>query len=785
MEREWDVLSTSQARFIDYVNENLKKPNRIIFYNHIGHFGLEFALCSRFKKAKILSFNQLKNKTGKNILFRLLNIVAAIVTFILNENKKGDARTTITTILSNMENIYLGIDKEKEYLKYLQIKKIPHKNGKIRFIIRIDENSIESDEDVHCLKLLCKLIETGKINNTMLLISGEQINLLNFGVQNKSKSIPLFQLQERDLDFIAKQNNLEATEVICDNIELIKKLGLQFFLDNYNYFGALAEIQEEKFDWIKKMDWIIGQIIKRSEITDNQIYPLLEFSSFFERYFSKIEIQNFKENQLEAENLIVAYNLAIISQEKSSDYIVPTYSFKLEAFKLYFSTKYSSDLKPMPKYIFQYFRENYPFQYVPVLKVLQIDSSFVEYKEKQSLIIIGYYYENNEKEIVKYNDFMRLTTKESTVAMIIRLYEYFKKKNQYDEFNIDVSNAIKGLRNNSLDPIATCAGYVMILQSLKENYIQFPDINFSAAMSDLMSAILNIKGTDNYNKYWQGHFKCQYIALSLEDENTNERSARRFLDDIKKIREEENFSAYISDNQLRGFTRIDLLAFSLAYDNAGEILKNLYTSSEESTILKELARINYSAYLIENESYHEAEKILRKGNAIFLENINNDTYYGYLNNLYLAQLGNNIISMREYISLMEELICKDISYSDKLIIENNLSVAYLKDKAYADKGIEKLREILGNGNPYNRFLAIHNLLSFYFTKNDEIKFNDIYSQIFFPKLLLSDKTFFLNKFKWMKENIGQVTFKDFNHSPRVTACYNELYLMSSIERWFE
>ena len=134
---------------------------------------------------------------------------------------------------------------------------------------------------------------------------------------------------------------------------------------------------------------------------------------------------------------------------------------------------------------------------------------------------------------------------------------------------------------------------------------------------------------------------------------------------------------------------------------------------------------------------------------------------------------------------MEELICKDISYSDKLIIENNLSVAYLKDKAYADKGIEKLREILGNGNPYNRFLAIHNLLSFYFTKNDEIKFNDIYSQIFFPKLLLSDKTFFLNKFKWMKENIGQVTFKDFNHSPRVTACYNELYLMSSIERWFE
>lgn len=785
MKREWDALCTSQAQFIEYVNNNLKQSNRIIFYNHIGHFGSEYALSSRFNKARILSFSQLKHKTGKNILFRLLNIVAAIVTFILNETKKGDVRTTISTILSNMENIYLGIDKEKEYLKYLHLKKFSRKNGKIRFIIRIDENDIELDEDVQCLKLLCRLIENGKINTTMLLIHGEYLNLLNLENQNSSKNIPLFQLQEGDLCFIAKQNNLEITKVIFDNIDLIKKLGLQFFLDNYNYFGALAEIQEVKFDWIKRMDWIISQIIKKSELTDNQIYPLLEFSSFFEKNFSKIEIQNFKENQLDAENLNIAYKLAIISQEKSSHYIVPTYSFKLEAFKLYFATKYCSDLKPMPKYIFQYFRENYPFKYTSALKVLQVDSSFVEYKEKQSLLIIGYYYENNEKGSFKNNDFIRLTTKGSTVSTIIRLYEYFKNRVQDDDLNINIASAIKGLKNNSLDAIATCAGYVMVLQFLKENYIQFPDISFSTIIREFMAAILNIEVNDNYSKYWLVHFKCQYIALSLEDENENGRTARRFLDNIKKVREEENFSAYIAGNQLRGFTRIDLLAFSLAYDNAGEILQNLYIESEESTILKELARINYSAYLIENESYHEAEKILQKGNPAFLKNINNDTYYGYLNNLYLAQLGNNIIDIKTYISLMEALIHNDISYSDKLIIENNLSVAYLKDNVYVDKGEKILIEILEKGNPYNRFLAIHNLISFYFTQNDVIKFNDIYSKIFIPKLLLSDKTFFLNKFRWMKENIGQTTFKDFKHNSHVITCYNELYLMSSIERWFE
>lgn len=134
---------------------------------------------------------------------------------------------------------------------------------------------------------------------------------------------------------------------------------------------------------------------------------------------------------------------------------------------------------------------------------------------------------------------------------------------------------------------------------------------------------------------------------------------------------------------------------------------------------------------------------------------------------------------------MEALIHNDISYSDKLIIENNLSVAYLKDNVYVNKGEKILIEILANGNPYNCFLAIHNLISFYFTQNDVIKFNDIYSKIFIPKLLLSDKTFFLNKFRWMKENIGQTTFRDFKHNPHVITCYNELYLMSSIERWFE
>ena len=91
-----------------------------------------------------------------------------------------------------MENIYLGIDKEKEYLKYLHIKKLAHKDDKIKFFIRIEEKDIETEEDVQCFKLLSRLIESKKINNTVLLISGEKVNLLNLGIKREEKKIPVF-----------------------------------------------------------------------------------------------------------------------------------------------------------------------------------------------------------------------------------------------------------------------------------------------------------------------------------------------------------------------------------------------------------------------------------------------------------------------------------------------------------------------------------------------------------------------------------------------------------------
>jgi hypothetical protein len=788
VKKSWKILSSTQAQLIDYINENINNSNRIIIYKHIGHFGLEYAILSRFKNAEIINLKQLKTKKGKNLLFRLLHIVAAIGAFLLNESKDTDMRTTITTILSNMENIYLGIDKEKEYLKYLHIKKLAHKDDKIKFFIRIEEKDIETEEDVQCFKLLSRLIESKKINNTVLLISGEKVNLLNLGIKREEKKIPVFQLQESDLDIIAKENELTVTETVGKNIDLIQKLGLQFFIDNYFYFDALSEITAEKFDWLQKMDWLINQISKRNGVSTQPLYSLLEFSSFFENSFSKIEIQNFNNNELDVQNLDVAKKLALVTQEKTSNYTVPTYFFSRNAFKIYFATKYISDLEPIPKMIYLYFRKHYPFKYIPALNVLHIDSSFVDYKEKQSITIVGYYFQNYERGICNVNDFIRLTTKNSTASIVINMFEYFKfgsASNVSVNLPTDMSVIINKLKSDTLDVIASCASYVIILQLLKEDYLTFSAIKFGEILGDFCSAILRIDNKDDYYKYWQMHFKCQYIALSLEDEATKRQTAKRFLDDIKRNRNEENFTAYISDNLLRGFSRIDLLAYSLGYDNAGEILHGLYVESEESTILKELARINYSAYLIENGYFSDAEKILKEGDVSFLENINVDTYCGYINNLYLARLINKTLNINDFILTIENTISKNINFNDKLIIQNNLAVAYLIDDKNESRGLMLLYNNFEMGNVYNRFLAIHNLLSYYYTQNDSTNFNSLYDKICVPKLFLSDKTFFINKLKWMKENIGHTTYENFKYSASVPQCYNLLYLFGTIERWFE
>ena len=786
------VLTETQKDIIKYVEENIKKEKRIISYQHQGHVGLEYALCSYFKKVEVINFDQLKKKSGKNITFRLLNIFSAIISFILKYFTKIDAGTSLSTIINNSENLYLGINKENESLKYLKIKKIPHKYTTPKFVILIEDNDIKSSNDMLCIKLLYTLIKSKKINNTILLISGQNISMLNIQNIEISNGSPQFTLNNNDIRTISSIYNLDFTNSITQNIDFIRKFGITFYIENYKYFNLLCKSDINIEDDFDKIGWLINIIFNDNcfDTTSlNQLYQLLEFVSFFEHDFNKLEVINFENNLLNAENLNIASQLEIIKQIGSNKNTIPSYYYKIQIFKKYFEQKYRQDLLPIPKQIYEYFKLYHPFQFITALELSRIDKSLLDTLQYNSLVIIAYYFNNETKSYTDNILISKYAEPASISKTIIDLYEGFKR-NLKNTLQIDtvVLNILNDLINDSLNPIAACATYCMLLQILKENFVLFSKVKFNNVLAEFKATILEIEPDNIYKTYWLNHFKCQYIAYSLEDDDTEMITSRKFMHDISIAQKDEKLSNYISNNKLRSFDRIELLSFSIGLSDAENILKSLFENSQESTIIKELARINYSSALIENCCYKEAEKILTKTNITFLHNINIDTCCSYLNNLYLVQYKRKTLSLSTYLKNMKELSLYNISYSDKLIILNNYYTSMLFDSSRAFEGEKGLLDIVFNGNPFSKFYALHNLLSFYYKNNIKDKFMTVYPKIVVPKLLKSATVFFKNKFKLMY-NILILNMNNVNHNDNISRdipkSYMDEYLFCPIERWFE
>ena len=510
--------------------------------------------------------------------------------------------------------------------------------------------------------------------------------------------------------------------------------------------------------------------------------PSCQKPRFFERFFTKIDIQNLKDPNINVKNVDLAVAISFIRENKGNNGILSHYTFVIDGFRKFFHLKYNDDLMPEPFDIYLFMRKYYPFDYVACIHLLELNSSILDYDEIQGLTLLGYYHVNRNK-IIDTNDFLRNLPKDSITSSIINLYEDFKAQREVQPVNIITEKLLK----SNMEAIAKCAGLVMMLQIVKECFDMQNGINFTDILSDFKAEILSIDSSELYTGYWKGHFMCQYIAFSLEDERTDNSTARKFFYVVKKAKDDERLSSYISEYGLKGFLQIDLLSNSLMIENANEVIKKLFYAAERSSFIKELARINYSALLIESEKYKEAIRILETPDSEILRNINGDTYAAYLNNKYLSEWMAFKINLDTYTIKLEKLLSSfHISTNDRHIVENNLYAAYLQsDSEKRKKGIEKLFEIAKSANTYGKFFACHNLWAYYFDKDGLGLETCNIPEPEIPKLLSADKTFFLKKLKWLKDNKGKHNFNEFPDNPHVCNSYKRLYLFGAIERWFE
>ena len=782
------ITTPTQTHLISLITKEVKQGNRIIFINKKGHVGLEFAIHTAFRHIKVMTFSELKEQKCSTGVFRFLNILASLLALMFNITQRVDTSSSITSLLDNIENVYRGINKEYSFLKFLHVTKFAHKYRFPRYAILIDVRDFA--EDSKGVSLLYELVLKKKIQKSVLIVSQELAGVLCKSNSLRANSNTCYELTRDDLEVVSKNHGIHFTHVQEESVVLIQKLGLQFYIDNYHYIESLGMTPESNDGTTKKMERLVNTIIRYhhldAEKTRN-LFPLLEFSSFFPNAFTKLSIIKFENDQLKAENLTTACELSFIRQLSRKINTIPEYEFEKECFHVYFNERYCQDLQPSPEQIYCYFRKRYPFNYITALRVLKIDRSFVSYQEIQSLIIIGYYHDNISKGFAQVSQYQVDATRDSLAAGILMLYENFKR-------NALTSNNTNGVHifdqlytSNDMNDIAKCACYVLLLQVLKENYDLYPDINFSTILFRFKASILNISDDSLYFKYWGLHFKNQYIAFSLDDEQTDNVVARRFAYEIKLSKNNGSLNDFIKTNNLRGFDRIDLLSFSLGLSDAGATLKSLYEKSESSTIVKELARINYSAFLMENDLYDEACKLLQKTNSDLVKNINYDTYAGYCNNLFVSMLAAGNIGINSFDDKMGGLLESSISRSDRLIIETNLYSANLKFGMHISRSIAELTEIGKRGTRYTSFYALHNLLSYYYTVGDKEKFDEIYTSISVPKLLRTSTSFFAEKFKYMYNHIGK---EDRLFDRSISVCevpkgYFDLYIFSSIERWFE
>lgn len=772
-------LSETQKNFIEFLNLHIRQNKRVIYCNCKGHIGMGYAICSYFPKAKILHFHELKTEPRTGFVFRVLEIISAVVSFFLKNSKDIDLGSVLNPVINNLENILLQIQKEHESLKVLNVKRKSHKMGKIRFFVYVNKDDISSEEDISTIYLLSRLITDGRITGTILFISRELHELARNMKCDISDEV--FFLKSTDLDTIIENNDINSNINVEKTAELVSQFGIQFFLDNHRSFEALIT-QKDSENWVESSEWVISRILKYNEIDRDDIYPLLEFASFFEHFFTKVDIQNLKDPNINVKNVDLAVAVSFIRGSKGNNEIIPHYTFVIDGFRRFFHLKYNDDLMPEPFDIYLFMRKYYPFDYIAIMHLFKLNSSILDYDEIQGLALLGYYHVNRNK-IIDTNDFLRNLPKDSITTSIINFYEDFKAQREVQPVNLITDKLLK----SNMETIAKCAGLTMILQIVKECFDRQIGINFTDILLDFKAEILSIDSSELYIRYWKVHFMCQYIAFSLEDERTDNSTARKFLYVVKNARDDVRLSSYISEYDLKGFLQIDLLSNSLMIENANEVIKKLFYTAERSSIIKELARINYSALLIEGEQYKEAVKILETPDSGILRNINGDTYTAYLNNKYLSEWMTFKISLDTYIMKLEKLLNNfHISTNDRYIVENNLYSAYLQsDSEKRKKGIEKLFEIVKSANTYGKFFACHNLWAYYFDKDgSELQACNI-PEPEIPKLLSTDKTYFLNKLKWLKDNKGKHNFNEFPDNPHVCNSYKRLYLFGAIERWFE
>ncbi len=778
-------LSPSQEALRKFILSEINNGNRVIAFTTDGHFGAESSIKAINNKIKVLSFGEIINKKVMPILKKVISIFASLVTGAVTVAGKANVQAATNNVINNIVPEKEKSDNSfKYFLGYYRFNK---KFKKVKKIIYIKNFDLLNNEEIIKFKILKNLIDNKKIPHVVLIVSKNKdtSTLLN-RILNKP-TFEHYSLTREDIVWFFQQKGYTNLVVKNEDVSLIKVLGLDFLL---NYYEDILEFTslDNVSNAIEKTRFIIDKIIEDANIdstSKNRMFSLLNFASVFYKYFTRLEIANYKENAFEIQNIDKARELSILRNQDQDRFI-----FNYDIFREFYYETYKSTLIPTPKNLFSYIISSLSFEYITLLRVIDIDLDVCDFKTKLSILVKAYYfaYVYGNAEDRRYI----LESKYCKSLLVINLglstFEDFIQGKPITDENLEPF--YEYVLNDNLDFVAKSMALALLLQIAKECIKNWE--KYDEALSQFKNSIINISLKSKENIYWQVCFKELFIAFSLEAKKIDTKTIGLFKKEIQEKQCDNEINEFIlSHRPIKHFTRLLLLSASIDDQKTAENnLLNLLKISRD-IVTTQLAYINLSSLYLETLQLKKSFLCNKKLDENLLLQINNDTYLSYKNNNLTAKFLLNKITQRNYLEQLNKLINKFPNYADLDIIKNNYYAAKLDNlKDYTDI-INSLEGIITNSNPYSAFYAKNNLLYIYF-KIDEIEnFNKLLKDTLenFPVLFSLEESFFKYKYEfilnnWNRKNLIRVPIPTkFNKD--IFKMYAQLVMFSGIERWFE
>lgn len=779
------ILSPTQNKLMDYIKLKLENDIRVIPYIYDGHFGANTVLQNIEKKVQVINFDNIKNSNSVHLFKKLLSpivaIISGIITLLASINLQSSANSIVNSVISsNSKNFYA--------FKYdLGYSKLHFKFRKIKRIVLVENFDSLGKEDLKKLEQLIQFIRDKKINRVLLVIATKHKSTNFINKLFEDDEIPLFQLTKDDVFFFSKNIYKSNLEIDDSDLDLIKALGLDFFV---KYYSDIVNFSNKKNieNFFTKVEAILMKILEESNInqeTENEVKMLLNFVSIYDKYFTRIDIANFNNNQLKCNNVDIAKDMSILRETPEKGFY-----FNKEIFKKYYFENYTKYLSPTPIIIYKYLKNEKPFEYLAIIKLYLIDRNICDRITINSYIIKTYYYYEylnnnpNKTEVLDY--LLKIENLES--IDIIQFYEKFIKgiNISYDElFFIS-----KLLSRNIFDSLSSCMILSLLLQVIKERFKSQELL--SSYCNELKKHIILIDNEKAEQKYWSLYFKELYIAFSLETDSIDFKVVELFKKEIDESQINKEMIDFITRNSLRPINRIYLLGSNLFSFKETENLFLKFLMNNKDIFTQQLALLNLSVYYIEKCEYKKSYSIIKKIDSALINNINFDTSLAYINNKtiidFLVKKSKKEMALQK---LEKNINDQKLDSAEFDIVKNNIYAIKISNNLDNLDALNNISINIQNSleffNDFSKLYAINNLLYVFFICDSKEKYIDLTNKLFmhFPKLLIKYKSFFEYKFNYILENWNNKDIIEVPSDDNIPAMYNKLLMFGGIERWFE